>query len=191
MKANLRKHLVFLLIIGLFLSTAACAPKSMINGRVLDVQTERPIKDAAVAIRWYENQSENDSGAGHTFDAVQDLSDENGAFKIPHHPEKTYVMGVYKKGYVTWSSRTTFSNTNETITANSTITHLEDGLEIRLEPFNKGYSPDQHAAFTVLVAGEVAESQKGPFYKAIIPLFHKWRDNLRNEFRKKISNITQ
>jgi hypothetical protein len=28
--------------------------------------------------------------------------------------------------------------------------------------------------------------KKGPFYKAIMPLFRKWRDNLRKEFQKKM-----
>jgi hypothetical protein len=59
-------------------------------------------------------------------------------------------------------------------------------MEIRLARLTEGQSRDEHAGFTVLVAGEVAESKKGPFYKAIMPLFRKWRDNLRREFQKRI-----
>jgi hypothetical protein len=61
-------------------------------------------------------------------------------------------------------------------------------MEIRLEPLKEGHSRDEHAGFTVLVAGEVTESKKGPFYKAIMPLFRKWRDNLRKEFQKKMGH---
>jgi hypothetical protein len=57
-------------------------------------------------------------------------------------------------------------------------------MEVRLEPLKEGYSRDQHAGFTVLVAEEVTESKKSPFYKAIKPLFKRWRDNIRKEFQK-------
>ena len=57
-------------------------------------------------------------------------------------------------------------------------------MQIRLKPLKEEDSRDEHAAFAVLVAGEVTQSQKGPFYKAILPLFRKWRDNLRREFRR-------
>ncbi len=59
MKANPIKHTLHLTSIALFLSLAACAPKCIINGRVVDAETDRPIRGAAVAIRWLENQSEN------------------------------------------------------------------------------------------------------------------------------------
>jgi len=55
---------------------------------------------------------------------------------------------------------------------------------VRLEPLKAGHSEDQHASFTVLVAEEVTESKNSPFYNAIMPLFKRWRDNLREQFRK-------
>jgi hypothetical protein len=39
----------------------------------------------------------------------------------------------------------------------------------------------------VLVAEDVTESKQSPFYKAIKPLFKRWRDNLREQFRKTFS----
>jgi hypothetical protein len=56
-----------------------------------------------------------------------------------------------------------------------------------LEPLKEGYSQDQHAGFTVLVAEEVTASKKSPFYKAIKPLFRRWRDNMRQRFKKMFS----
>ena len=38
----------------LILLLAACAPRYSINGRVVDAETEHPIKAAAVAVRWVE-----------------------------------------------------------------------------------------------------------------------------------------
>ena len=49
------------------------------------------------------------------------------------------------------------------------------------------HSEDQHASFTVLVAEEVTASKHSPFHKAIKPLFKRWRDNLREEFKKTFS----
>ena len=156
----------------------------------MDAETNRPIDGAAVAIRWFENQPETEFGTAQTFAAAQDLSNKNGTFSIPGYPDKNYAMGVYKEGYICWSSRSAFArNANE-----KTNPHLplpvENGMQIRLNPLKKEHSRDEHAAFTVLVAGEVVQSKKGPFYQAILPLFRKWRDNLRREFQRKIGDQT-
>ena len=188
MKANPIKHVLFPISIALLLLLAACASKSNINGRVVDAATNRPIEDAAVAIRWLETQSEDNSGRARTFDAAQDLSDEDGSFSIPEYQNKKFVMGVYKEGYICWSSRSEFSSASHEKTALRFPPNVENGMEIRLEPIKEGHSRDEHAGFAVLVAGEVTESKKGPFYKAILPLFRKWRDNLRREFQKKMGH---
>jgi hypothetical protein len=187
MKANPIKHALLLTSITLFLSLAACAPKHIINGRVMDAETDQPIKGAAVAIRWFENQSDNNSGAVDTFDAAQDLSNKDGSFNIPDHPDKNLVMAVYKEGYITWSSRSSFSNGKKKAAITRQNPRIEDGMEVRLEPLKEGDSQDQHAGFTVLVAEEVTTSKKSPFYKAIKPLFKRWRDNMRKQFKKMFS----
>lgn len=187
MKASPIRHALLLTGISLLFSLAACAPKHIINGRVMDAETNQPIKGAAVAIRWFENQSENNSGKVDTFDVAQDLSNKNGNFNIPDHPDKNYVMGVYKEGYICWSSHSSFSNSKNQAAVTRQNPRIEDGMQVRLEPLKDGDSRDQHAGFTVLVAEEVTASKKSPFYKAIKPLFKRWRDNLRKEFQKMFS----
>ena len=184
MKASPIKRVLLLTSISLFFFLAACAPKQVINGRVVDAETDQPIKGAAVAIRWFENQSDNASGSADTFDVAQDISNKNGSFNIPHHPDKHLVMGVYKEGYICWSSRSSFSNGKNQPAITRKNPRIEDGIEVRLEPLKEGDSQDQHAGFTVLVAEEVTASKKSPFYKAIKPLFKRWRDNMRRQFRK-------
>ena len=186
MQANPVKQALLLISIALFLFLAACTSKNIINGRVVDAETGQPIKDAAVAIRWLENQSEDNTTQAQTFDAAQDKSDKDGNFSIPEYQNRKYVMGVYKDGYICWSSRTDFSSGTSEKTRHKFPPNVENGMEIRLAPLTEGHSQDEHAGFTVLVAGEVAESKKDPFYKAIMPLFRKWRDNLRREFRKRM-----
>jgi hypothetical protein len=167
-----------------FIFLAACAPKCIINGRVVDAETEHPIKGAAVAIRWLEAPLETNPATSQTLDSAQDFSDENGYFKIPDHPDKNFVMGVYKEGYICWSNRSRFTNGKKEATIARQRIRLENGMLVRLEPLKAGHSQDQHASFTVLVAEEVTESKHSPFYNAIMPLFKRWRDNLREQFQK-------
>ena len=61
-----------------FISLTACAPKCIINGRVVDAETEHPVKGAAVAIRWLEDPVETNSATSQTFDSAQDFSDKDG-----------------------------------------------------------------------------------------------------------------
>lgn len=168
--------------LGLFL--AACTPKCIINVRVVDAETQYPVEGAAVAIRWYKNNDSNDSAKTRAVEANQGLSDAEGKFKFPQHPDKNYVMGVYKKGYVCWSSHSSFSNSNGSVAVPKTGTRVESNMVVQLERLKGGDSEDQHASFTVLVAEEVTASKHSPFYEAIKPLFERWHDNLREEFRK-------
>ena len=184
MKAKFVRPALLLTGILFFLSLAACAPKSIINGRVVDAETQHPIKGAAVAVRWYEDPPETNSGTTQTSNFAQDLSDEDGYFTIPDHLAKNFVMGVYKEGYICWSNRSSFTNGKKEATIVRQNMRVEDGMQVHLEPLKAGHSRDQHAGFTVLVAEEVTESKKSPFYKAIKPLFKRWRDNLRKQFRQ-------
>jgi hypothetical protein len=45
---------------------------------VVDAETSQPIDGAAVAIRWFENPSETESGTAQTVAAVQNLSEKSG-----------------------------------------------------------------------------------------------------------------
>jgi hypothetical protein len=167
---------------GLILS--ACTPKGIINGRVVDAETQNPIEGAAVAIRWYENQDGKGFAKTRTIDVNQGLSDAKGNFKFPHHQDNHYVMGVYKEGYICWSSRSSFSNGARSASVPKTDTRVQKNMVVQLERLQGQHSQDQHASFTVLVAEEVTASKHSPFYKAIKPLFKRWRDNLHEEFKK-------
>jgi hypothetical protein len=180
--ATLFSTFVFL---GLFL--AACTPKCIIKGRVVDAETQYPIEGAAVAIRWYENQDSNGSAKNRTIGVDQGLSDAEGTFKFPHHQDKNYVMGVYKEGYICWSSRSSFSNGARSVAVPKTDSPVQNDMVVQMERLKGGHSEDQHASFTVLVAEEVTTSKQSPFYQAIKPLFKRWRDNLREEFKKTFS----
>jgi hypothetical protein len=178
--------------------TLACSPKfvlqgEMVQGRVVHAVTGAPIADAAVAIRWISQHDHRNTGESTTFKASQDVSDEDGLFHIPTFKNRAYALGVYKEGYVCWYNRESFLK-NEGISKNNPddatkIPLLANGMEIRLTPFKDSYSPERHAGFTVLVAGECTDTHDGPFNRAIRAEHKKWRDNLRKKYRKLFSKM--
>ena len=175
----------FCLILFIF---AACSPKYAIRGRVVDAETRQPVKGAAVAIKWYSAASALQSAE--TVAAIQSISDEKGVFNIPEYPGKKYILGVYKNGYICWSSRAVFSNRASVATRKSIRrnreSRLRNGMEIRLVPLKKEHSRSLHAGFTVMVAGESTNHPDGPFHQAIASEFHLWRENLRQDFQKQL-----
>jgi len=162
----------------------------VVRGRVVDAQTRQPIKGAAVAIKWYTDTSDRRSGESKTVDAVQALSDEKGLFLIPEYPDRKYILGVYKNGYICWSSRDDFLNQP----AVATKTHnrpkkspqMNDGMVIELLPFKKEHSRNLHAGFAVMVAGDSTNKPDGPFHQAIESEYQLWRENLRKDFQRQL-----
>jgi len=169
----------------LLVMTLACSPKFVIQGetvqiRVVDSNNGKPIANAAMAIRWIGDRDPRDTGKFTTFNSAQDVSDENGFFHIPLFRNRDYALGIYKKGYVCWYNRDNFLK-NEGISTNhpehiTTGQILENGMEIRLTPFEENYSHQRHAGFTVLVAAECTDTTSGPFNRAIRSELKLWQE---------------
>lgn len=190
MKAYSTTVVLILTSFVLILALITCSPKCVVRGRVLDAETQQPIIGAAVAIRWYTDNSVRQSDETETADAMQTLSDEKGVFQIPEYPDKKYILGVYKNGYICWSSRDVFLNQPEAAAKKNyrpnKIPQIKDGMDIELLPFKKEHSRNLHAGFTVMVAGDSTNKPDGPFHQAIESEYHLWRENLRKEFQKQL-----
>jgi len=174
----------------LVISFVSCSPKCVVRGRVVDAETQQPIKGAAIAIRWYTDYPDKQSSKTGTVDAVQAISDNKGMFEVPEYPEKQYILGVYKNGYICWSSQDVFA-VDPRLSPNDQYRkrkyhRIKEGMEIELEPFQKSYPRELHAGFTVMVAGESTVSEQGPFHQAIQPEYQLWRENLRKDFQKQV-----
>jgi hypothetical protein len=174
----------------LVISLISCSPKCVVRGRVVDAATQQPIKGAAVAIRWYTDYPAKQSAKTGTVDAVQAISDAKGVFKIPEYPEKQYILGVYKNGYICWSSQDIFT-TDPGISSSEKYRkrkhhRIKDGMQIELEPLQRSYPKELHAGFTVMVAGESTDTDRGPFHQAIRTEYQLWRENLRKDFQKQV-----
>jgi hypothetical protein len=157
---------------------------------VVDAETRQPIQGAAVAIKWYEDNSAQLSADPETLDAVQGVSDDQGFFQVPEYPNKKYVLGVYKPGYICWSSRDIFLIDPNAYDADNYRQRknqpIHDGMQIGLRPLKNIHARNLHAGFTVMVAGEATDTDTGPFNEAIQPEYSLWRENLRKDFRKQL-----
>jgi hypothetical protein len=159
---------------------------------VVDAETQQPIRRAAVAIRWYTNDTEISSARSETIEAAQSVTDDRGVFKIPEYPDQKYTLGVYKNGYICWSSQDIFAIEpgpfQAEIYRRRENHQIKEGMQIELEPLHKSHSKDLHAGFAVMVAGESTESDSGPFHQAIHSEYELWRENLRRDFRKQVGS---
>jgi hypothetical protein len=176
----------FILVISLF----SCSPKCVVRGRVIDAETQQPLQGAAVAIRWYSSDADNQFEKKKTVDAVQSLTDVRGEFQIPEYPDQEYILGIYKKGYICWSSQDVFMidpKMSRSDKYRRRKNHrIQEGMEIELEPLQQNHPRDLHAGFTVMVAGESTDTDLGPFHQAIKPEYKLWRENLRKDFQKQV-----
>jgi hypothetical protein len=184
------KGLFILTCLVVFIFLFSCSPKYVVRGRVVDAETRQPIKGAAVAIRWYADDSAQHSVDPETLDAVQAVSDDKGIFLIPEYPNKKYVLGVYKNGYICWSSRDIFYMDSKALDADEYIHRenhqIKDGMQIDLKPLKDIHARNLHAGFTVMVAGEATDTDTGPFNEAIQPEYKLWRENMRKDFQKQL-----
>ncbi|CAB1060770.1 hypothetical protein D1BOALGB6SA_5537 [Olavius sp. associated proteobacterium Delta 1] len=174
----------------LFISLISCSPKCVVRGRVVDAETRQPIQGAAVAIRWYTNDTAKQSAETGTIDAVQSVTGDRGDFKIPKYPDRQHILGVYKSGYICWSSQDIFTidpGVSRMDEYRQRKNHrIKEGMEIELEQLQKSHPRDLHAGFAVMVAGESTDSDLGPFHQAIQTEYQLWRENLRNDFQQQV-----
>ena len=190
MKACPAKRGFVLASLAIILSLISCGPKYVVRGRVIDAETRKPIEGAAVAIRWYSENRTHQSAKTKTIDAVQALSNGKGVFKIPEYADMQHILGVYKSGYICWSSKDIFLvnyGRSKNLKYRERQNHpIRDGMEIELKPLKNFHHRDLHAGFAVMVANESTDSEAGPFHQAIQDEYRLWRENMRKDFQKQV-----
>jgi hypothetical protein len=129
--------------------------KLMVKGRVVDSVTGQPIEGAAVAIKWvHEKFALPGLGSNREYlGTTETLTDDDGVFVIPRYIWRDYYMGVYKEGYVCWSSETNFNphgKTYEEMFEKRFWHSVTNGMTIQLETMPNDISFEQrkqHACF--------------------------------------------
>jgi hypothetical protein len=146
-----------LLIAPWFIS---CGVHYSIDGQVVEAKTGKPVQGAVVAVNWqrtklgvpglpvpYENYG--------TFESV---TDANGSFTVPKYLIGHHFMGVYKTGYICWSSETIFKPEGKDWKEMFARRHgnkVKNGMLVKLEA-KSGLFPDvKHASFTLDVSRRV------------------------------------
>ena len=156
------------------LLVASCG-KTMVSGKVVDAETNKPVPDAAVHIFWTKPGSGPPGLRGEVkVDMAETLTDSAGRFEVPKYNtySHTYNMAVYKTGFVCWSSRKVFPTYEE-----RRDFKLKNGMKIQLEHFNPEYSRSKHAYFTLVAS--VGRIGGGLFDRAIKDEMRIVRKNIR------------
>jgi len=136
MNKRLQLTLLLVLLTGCYRS---------INGTVVDADTNAPIEGAVVMVEWTRTHGIGNYST-ESYKVAETLSDKDGKFTLPgcyrpfvNDPDLT----IYKKGYVTWSSRNIFPSWE-----NRKDFQWRSGNIYKIEIFKSTYSYIDHHGFT-------------------------------------------
>jgi len=122
---------------------------------VVDASTGKPIEGASVAIKWSGTHFVEAfipyASGSYTIEEAKATTDKNGYFKVPKYFLKEFYLGVYKKGYVCWSSNYIFPKSGKG--KKRYLFTVHNGMTVKLEPFTKEYPRFDHASFVEAVSG--------------------------------------
>lgn len=174
-KRYFRNALMAFSICSFFLiTTSGCGMSYNLRGSIVDSVTGEPIAGAAVAVNWirYKIGPPGLPTPKEHYGSTETLSDVDGSFKIPNYPFARHYMGVYKKGYICWSSDAVFNPNGKTYEEMypPRIGHrVQEGMIIKLDPNNmmERYIIEKHATFTDHTSTICGASSAYIFGKAI------------------------
>ena len=163
---------------------AACGMHHNIKGQVIDAQTGEPVEGAVVAINWirYKIAPPGYPTPKERYGTTEDITDAQGGFTIPKYTIGTHFMGIYKPGYVCWSSDMIFNPQGKD--EDEMFVHrwvkVKNGMVIELEPKEKNFLEVKHASFTLDVARRF--SAPSPlFTDAVMEERKLYRRNIRKK----------
>lgn len=150
---------------------ASCGMHHNIKGKVIDAQTGEPLEGAVVAIKWirYKIGPPGYPTPKERYGTTENITDTQGGFTIPYYPIGTHFMGVYKSGYVCWSSDTIFNpdGKNEDEMFVQRWEKVKNGVVVELEPKAGDFPEVKHASFVQSV-GTKLSSPKPMFNEAVL-----------------------
>ena len=165
-----RQRLLLCLLLSMAPFFTACGMHHNIKGKVIDAQTGKPVEGAVVAINWirYKIAPPGYPTPKERYGTTEDITDAKGGFTIPKYTIGTHFMGVYKPGYVCWSSDRLFNPQGKD--EDEMFVHrwvkVENGMVVELEPKGADFPEVKHASFTLDVEGRVSTSSAN-FYRAV------------------------
>jgi hypothetical protein len=141
------KNLYLVLMTVLFMVTGCSAESKIITGTVIDAETGKPIEGAVVLVEWTKAEGVPGLASTKSYKVVEAVTDKDGKFSV-ENVKKLLIdppdVAVYKKGYVTWSSRWIFPDWQ-----NRTDFKWRTGNIYKLDRFKDTYSYVDHQGFTM------------------------------------------
>ena len=170
---------------------ASCGMHHNIKGKVIDAQTGEPVEGAVVAIKWirYKIGPPGYPTPKERYGTTENVTDTQGSYTIPYYPIGTHFMGVYKSGYVCWSSDTIFNpdGKNEDEMFVRRWEEVDSGMVVKLEPKTADFPKLKHASFVVQDVGIKLSSSPTPLFNKAIKEERKLdRENLKHRTKGKI-----
>ncbi|MDA8142266.1 MAG: hypothetical protein M0036_26770 [Desulfobacteraceae bacterium] len=155
----------FLLLLAVSLLFSGCSRNYPIEGQVIDAETRKPVEGAVVAINWirYKWTLPGLPTQKDRFGTTECITGSQGRFTVPKYPFGSHFMGIYKEGYVCWSSEAAYDPQGQTYEQKyaQRIWHrVKDGMVIELIPIKgKDFPVLEHARFVNNVAEQVESLQ--------------------------------
>lgn len=161
-------QIVFCIFILTVISGCGITLRSEIRGRVIDAETQKPIKGAVFAIKWYQCHgcclgiAVGDYSGCKKMEAADGYTNADGSFSIPKYtdsfmPPTSCDFAVYKKGYAVWELHEIrrwgiYDEVRGNDKRFSEFRYprdftLKDGMVIKLEPWKEGYSAEGHSNY--------------------------------------------
>jgi hypothetical protein len=162
-----------------------CGMHHMVDGQVLDAVTRQPVQGAVVAVKWvrYKPTPPGLPTNKERYGTSESVTDLQGQFTIPKYSFGSHFMGVYKQGYVCWSSETIYNPDGKTYEQKYVYRkshQVKDGMIIELVPISEGDFPVlEHANFVSNVRRPLGGRKFSDATKKEDDYFYEW-------YRKKI-----
>lgn len=146
----------FFIWMNVFVITG-CGMHYTVKGNLVDAQTRQPVEGAVVAVNWvrYKWTPPGLPTDRERYGTSESVTDAQGQFTISKYPFGSYFMGVYKQGYVCWSSEEIYNPEGRTYEEKYTYRkshQVEDGMVIELVPIKGDDFPVlEHAKFVSIL----------------------------------------
>lgn len=166
----MKSRIGFVIVMLAFLMTG-CGMHYTVKGQVVDAATRQPVEGAVGAVKWVRYKW-TPSGLPldkEEYGTSEFVTDAKGKFSVLKYPFVSHFMGVYKEGYVCWSSEKIYNPEGKTY-EEKYVWHkghqVEDGMVIELVPIRgENFPVLEHAKF---VSGVRTQAQGRNFTKATI-----------------------
>ena len=179
-----------LLLVFLWFVLSACGIYYSVDGQVVDAKTGEPIEGAVVAVNWSRTKILGVPGYNaltEHYGTFEDVTDATGTFTIPKFLIGYHYMGVYKNGYICWSSETIFKPEGKDwkeMFKRRYDHRVTGGMIVKLESKGENFPEEKHARF-VMDVGTALSSPTPKFNNSTDEEYIINMDSIRRQMKER------